>query len=50
MPFPSELLKAGDLTAHLIRTARYAVVIFAAVGVYPLLFKVTGKLWKKKDA
>ena len=47
LPFPKELLDAGDLTAHLIRSARYAVVIFAAVGVYPLLFKVTGKLWKK---
>ncbi len=46
LPFPKELLDAGDLTAHLIRSARYAVVIFAAVGVYPLLFKVTGKLWK----
>ena len=47
LPFPKELLDAGDLTAHLIRSARYSVVIFAAVGVYPLLFKVTGKLWKK---
>ncbi len=50
MPFPKELLDAGDLTAHLIRTARYAIVIFGAVGVYPLLFKATGKLWKKKEA
>ena len=49
MPFSKELLDAGDLTAHLIRTARYAVVIFAAVGVYPMLFKLTGKLWKKKE-
>ena len=47
LPFPKELLEAGDLTAHLIRTIRYAVVIFAAVGVYPMLFKLTGKLWKK---
>ena len=50
LPFPKELLEAGDLTAHLIRTVRYAIVIFGAVGVYPLLFKFTGKLWKKKDA
>ena len=47
LPFPRELLDAGDLTAHLIRSARYAVVIFAAVGVYPLLFRCTDKLWKK---
>ena len=50
LPFPKDLLSAGDLTAHLIRTARYAIVIFCAVGVYPLLFKVTGKLWEKKPA
>ncbi len=50
MPFPEELLKSGDLTAHLIRTARYAITIFAAVGVYPMLFKYTGKLWTKKEA
>ena len=46
LPFPKELLEAGDLTAHMIRSLRYAVVIFAAVGVYPMLFKLTGKLWK----
>ena len=45
MPFPEELLDAGDLTAHLIRSARYAVVIFVDIGVYPLLFRATGKLW-----
>ena len=47
MPFPKELLNAGDFTAHLIRLLRYTVVIFVDIGVYPLLFKVTGKLWKK---
>ena len=47
LPFPKELLDAGDLTAHLIRSARYAAVIFVDIGVYPLLFKATGKLWKE---
>ena len=50
LPFPKELLEAGDLTAHLIRAARYAVVIFVDIGVYPMLFKLTGKLWEKKSA
>lgn len=49
LPFPKELLDAGDLTAHLIRTMRYAVVIFVDIGVYPMLFKLTGKLWEKKS-
>ena len=48
MPFPKALLDAGDLTARLIRAGRYAVVIFVVIGVYPLLFKLTGKLWKDK--
>lgn len=49
LPFPKAILDADNLLAHLIRTLRYAVVIFTAIGVYPLLFKLTGKLWKKKD-
>ncbi len=49
MPFPKALLDAGDLTAHLIRAGRYAVVIFVVIGVYPMLFKLTGKLWEKKQ-
>lgn len=48
LPFPKELLDAGTFAAHLIRSLRYAVVIFAVIGVYPLLFKFTGRLWEKK--
>ena len=47
MPFPKELLDAGDFVAHLIRTLRYAAVIFLIIGVYPMLFKPTGKLWDR---
>ena len=49
LPFSKELLDAGTFAAHLIRSLRYAVVIFAVIGVYPLLFKLTGKLWEKKS-
>ena len=48
MPFPKELLEAGDFTSHLIRMGRYAVVIFIVIGVYPILFKLTGKIWDRK--
>ena len=47
MPFPKEILDAGDVVAHLIRTVRYAIVIFVVIGVYPMLFKPTGMLWDK---
>ena len=47
LPFPKELLSAGNLVSQLIRMLRYAVVIFVVIGVYPLLFKLTGKLWSR---
>ena len=49
LPFPKEMLAAGDFTAYLIRTLRYAAVIFVVIGVYPMLFKLTGRLWDRKD-
>ena len=48
LPFPKELLDAGNFAAHLIRSGRYAVVIFVVIAVYPMLFKVTAKIGKKK--
>ena len=48
MPFPKELLEAGNFVSQLIRMLRYAVVIFAVIGVYPMLFKLTGRLWNRK--
>ena len=48
LPFPKELLNGGDLTAQLIRTLRYAAVIFVDIGLYPMIFRYTGKLWDKK--
>ncbi len=49
LPFPKEMLNAGDFTAHLIRSLRYAAVIFVIIGVYPMLFRLTGRLWGRKD-
>ncbi len=48
MPFPKELLEAGNFVSQLIRMLRYAAVIFVVIGVYPMLFKLTGKLWNRK--
>ena len=41
LPFPSALLDSGTFAAHLIRALRYAVVCFADIGLYPLLFRRT---------
>ena len=47
LPFPKELLESATLAAYLIRTTRYAVIIFIDLGVYPMLFKLTAKIGKK---
>ena len=48
LPFPAELLNDAGFASQLIRMLRYAVVIFVVIGVYPLLFRATGKLWNGK--
>ncbi len=48
LPFPKDVLNAENFLAMAIRTFRYAVVVFTVVGVYPMLFKYTGKLWDRK--
>lgn len=48
LPFPKELLDAGDLTAHLIRALRYTLVMFTVIALYPMLFRYTAKIGKKK--
>ena len=47
MPFPSSVLEAENALAYLIRTVRYAIVIFVEVGVYPMCFKWLKGLDKK---
>ena len=42
LPFSKEFLENGTMAACLVRTLRYAVVIFADMGVYPLVFRLTG--------
>ena len=43
LPFSREFLAGGTLGAYLIRTARYAVIIFAIIGVYPKAFPLFEK-------
>lgn len=38
LPFPAAFLDSPTTLAYLVRTLRYAVVIFIMLGVYPLLF------------
>ena len=45
LPFPKELLESATMPSFLIRTARYAIIIFILMGVYPMIFDK----FKKKE-
>ena len=47
LPFSKDFLASGTLSALLVRTARYAVIIFAIIGVYPKVFPLFEKIGKK---
>ena len=47
LPFSSDFLASGSLASHLVRTARYTVVTFADMGLYPMLFRLTERIGKK---
>ncbi len=44
MPFDKAFLESGTLGALSVRAARYFIIVFLLIGVYPLSFK----LWEKK--
>lgn len=39
LPFSSEFLEAGTFASNGLRVLRYTVILFLAVGIYPLLFR-----------
>ena len=38
LPFSTEFLKSGTFPAHLVRSGRYAVIMFVLFAVYPMVF------------
>ena len=44
MPFSKDWLNSGTLGANLVRTARYAIILFTAFGIYPKVFPVFEKI------
>ena len=49
LPFSSDFLNAGTMGAFLIRTLRYAIVVFIIIGVYPMLFALCEKTGKSSS-
>ena len=48
MPFSAEFLANGTMGAFLVRTARYAVLIFVIIGIYPMVFPLFEKIGKRQ--
>lgn len=43
LPFSSEFLDSGTLSAHLVRSGRYLLTVFLLLGVYPKFFVLGGR-------
>lgn len=50
LPFSKEFLNDGSTASLLVRFARYALISFVEFGVYPMLFKLEGRLTAKKQS
>ena len=50
MPFSKEWLDSGRLLANLVRTARYTIILFVVLAVYPRIFPLFEKAGKKHSS
>ena len=50
MPFSADYLNSGEMSALLIRMARYTLVVFVVLGVYPMVFKYADKWYKNEKS
>lgn len=48
LPFDKQFLAGASLAAFLIRTARYTIIMFLIMGVYPIVFPLFERIGKKK--
>ena len=49
LPFSGEFLSSPAFAARMVRTARYAVILFVDIGLYPALFALTARIGRKKE-
>ena len=47
LPFDKQFLAGTSLAAFLIRTARYAIIMFLIMGVYPKVFPLFERIGRK---
>ncbi len=50
LPFSSDFLDSGTTLAYAVRAIRYCIITIIIIGVYPLVFRLGDKIFKKKAA
>jgi undecaprenyl-diphosphatase len=50
MPFSSDFLSSATTPAYAVRAIRYFIITFLIIGVYPLMFRLGDKIFKKKSS
>ena len=48
LPFDKDFLNSATMASYAVRAARYCVIIFVTIGVYPLIFKLGDRIFKRK--
>ena len=49
LPFSKEFLNSATMASYAVRAARYFVIIFVTIGVYPLIFRLGDRIFKRKS-
>lgn len=48
LPFKKEFLDAASMASYAVRAVRYCVIIFVTMGVYPMLFRLGDRVFKRR--
>ena len=49
LPFSKDFLDSGTTLAYAVRSMRYCVITFIIIGVYPMVFRLGDRIFKKKN-
>ena len=49
LPFTADFMSSPTTAAFLVRTLRYTILVFVLIGVYPLVFRLTGKRFNNHE-
>lgn len=50
LPFSSDFLDSGTTLAYAVRAIRYFIITIVIIGVYPMMFRLGDKIFKKKSS